>query len=275
MKRPARIMLNLLYFVLILYVLLVVVMYAFQRQLMYHPDKRIDTPENYGLDHFDDLRATTADGVMVQLWYHAAKAGMPTIVYFHGNAAHLGNRAGKYAAFAHDGFGVLALSYRGYGASGGEPSEQGLYNDARAAIAYALREKHIPLEKIILYGESLGSGVAVQMAAEYKIAALVLEAPYTSVVNRAAEIYFYVPVRFLIHDHYDSIAKIGAVKSPVLIFHGELDVTIPAAHGRAILQAANEPKKAYFFPHIGHTDFDSGLISSHVLDFAREHRLAD
>ncbi len=275
MKNPTGIMFNLLSFVLVLYLSLIVVMYAFQRQLMYHPDKRIDAPANYGLENFSDLRVTTSDGVMVQLWYHAAKPGMPTIIYFHGNAAHMGNRAGKYAAFAHDGFGVLALSYRGYGTSGGEPSEEGLYNDARAAIAYAMREKNIPLSQIILYGESLGSGVATQMATEHNVAALVLEAPYTSVVNRAAEIYFYVPVRLLIKDHYESIKKIGKVKAPVLIFHGEEDITIPAAHGRAILAAANEPKKAYFFPHIGHTNFDSGLISSHVLDFAREHRLAN
>jgi fermentation-respiration switch protein FrsA (DUF1100 family) len=263
----------LLSFFLLLYALLIAGMFKFQRQLMYLPNRAIDPPAHYGLEGFADLRAKSSDGVTVQVWYRAAKPGMPTIVYFHGNAAHLGNRAGKFAAFAHDGFGVLALGYRGYGASEGSPTEEGIYNDARAAIAFATKEKNIPLSHIMLYGESLGSGVATQMATEYAVGALVLEAPYTSVVNRAAEIYFYVPVRFLIHDHYDSIGKIGKVKAPVLIFHGMEDITIPAAHGKAILAAANEPKKAYFFPHIGHTNFDSGLISAHVLEFAKEHGL--
>jgi fermentation-respiration switch protein FrsA (DUF1100 family) len=273
MHKQFRNMIYLLSFLALLYGLLVVGMYTFQRKLMYLPSKHIDAPRNYGLEGFSDMRAKTSDGVTVQLWYHPAENNMPTIVYFHGNAAHLGNRAGKFAAFAHDGFGVLALGYRGYGASEGEPTEQGLYSDARAAIAYATKENNIPLTKIMLYGESLGSGVAVQMATEYKVGALLLEAPYTSVVNRAAEIYFFVPVKFLIHDHYDSISKISTVKMPVLIFHGEQDITIPLAHGKAILAAANEPKKAYFFPHIGHTDFDSGLISTHVVEFAHEHKL--
>ncbi len=111
------------------------------------------------------------------------------------------------------------------------------------------------------------------MPTEYNITALILQAPYKSVVGRAAEIYFYIPVKFLIKDHFDSIDKIAKVKAPLLIFHGILDVTIPAAHGKALLEAANEPKRAYFFPHVGHTDFDSALISVHVLDFAKELKL--
>lgn len=255
------------------YGLLIASMYVFQRQLMYLPDTVIDTPERYGLEGFRDLRTKTADGMSVQLWYRPAATGRPTIIYFHGNAAHLGNRAGKFAAFAAEGFGVLALSYRGYGKSEGSPSEAGLYDDARAAISFATKDLRLPLSRIMLFGESLGSGVAVHMATEYPVGALILEAPYTSVVNRAAEIYFFAPVRWLIKDHYDSISKITKIKIPVLLFHGELDTTIPPAHGRALLGAVTAPKKAYFFPHIGHTDFDSGLISVHVLDFAKEHHL--
>jgi len=257
----------------LLYVALATVMYVFQRQMMYIPDKNIEAPERYGLSGFRDLRTKTADGLSIQIWYRPAAEGMPTICYFHGNAAHLGNRAGKFAAFAHDGFGVLALSYRGYGKSEGMPSEEGIYADARAALQFLIRDQRIALKQIILFGESLGSGVAVQMATEHAVGAVVLEAPYTSVINRAAEIYYFVPVRLLIKDHFDSLAKIVGVKAPVLIFHGELDLTIPPAHGRTLLAAANEPKHALFFPHIGHTDFDSGLISEHVLDFASQHHL--
>jgi fermentation-respiration switch protein FrsA (DUF1100 family) len=256
-----------------LYTALVAGMYVFQRKLMYMPDKAIEAPEQYGLKGFRDLRTKTADGLSIQLWYRPATQGFPTIVYFHGNASNLANRSGIFSALTNVGFGLLAVSYRGYGKSEGEPSEAGLYADARAGIKFLANDQRIPINQIMLYGESLGTGVAVQMATELPVAGLMLQAPYTSVVNRAAEIYFYVPVRLLIKDHYDSIGKIARVKAPLLIFHGMLDATIPLTHGKTLLDGANEPKHAFFFPSVGHTDFDSSLISVHVLDFARELKL--
>ncbi|MBY0408120.1 MAG: alpha/beta hydrolase, partial [Rickettsiales bacterium] len=199
--------------------------------------------------------------------------GFPTIVYFHGNASHMGNRAGKYQAFADKGFGVLAVSYRGYGKSTGAPTELGLYEDARAALAYVSENLHTPLSQVLIYGESLGSGVAVQMACEHEIGALVLEAAYLSVAQRAAELYPYIPVNWLIKDGFHSIRKIGKVKAPLLLFHGELDETIPFAHGKALFEAAPSVKQSHYFPHVGHNDFDSALISEHVLGFAIAHHL--
>jgi uncharacterized protein len=244
-------------------------MYAFQRQLMYFPDKNIAAPSQYGLQGFSELRVQATDGITLQLWHRAPEAGMPTVLYFHGNASHIGNRAGIYSALAGKGLGVLALSYRGYGKSEGSPTEQGLYTDARTAIDYAVNTLGVPLDKLVIYGESLGTGVSVQMATEFKVGALVLQAPYTSVVGRAAEIYFYVPVRLLIHDAYDSLSKMARVHSPLLLLHGELDQTIPVAHGRALFAAANQPKEAIFFPDVEHNNFDSSLVASQVLRFAR------
>jgi uncharacterized protein len=255
-----------------MYLALVGGMYVFQRKLMYMPDRNIAAPEQYGLTGFADLHVTSPSGHKLQLWYREAKPGFPTIVYYHGNASHLGARAEKFGALAGRGFGLLALSYRGYGKSEGSPDEQGIYSDARAAIEF-LNNQGIEDKQILLFGESLGSGVAVQMATEHTVGALVLEAPYTSVSGRAAEIYYFVPVKYLIHDKYHSIDKIAMVRAPLLIFHGELDATIPISHGRALYEAANNPKKSFFFPHIGHTDFESDVISQHVLDFAREHHL--
>jgi fermentation-respiration switch protein FrsA (DUF1100 family) len=253
----------------IAYLTLVVVMAVFQRQLMYFPDKQLGPPAQYGLVGFSDDFITSADGVRVQLWHKAAQTGMPTIVYFHGNASHIGNRAGIYSALARKGFGVVALSYRGYGKSEGSPSEVGLYNDARAALNYVANDLNIPLSQTMIYGESLGTGVSVQVATEYKVAGLVLQAPYTSVVGRAAEIYFYVPVHLLIHDKYNSLSKIANVHSPLLILHGELDETIPIAHGKTLFAAANEPKEAVYFPDIAHNNFDSSAVAERVLKFAR------
>lgn len=266
-------MITVFYTVATAYVLIMIGMYTLQRQLLYLPDRNIEAPDAYGLSGFRDLMITSTDGMPIQLWHRQATDGFPTIVYYHGNASHLGNRAGILGALANKGFGVLALSYRGYGKSQGKPSETGLYNDARAAVKFLTDKERLPLSRIMLYGESLGSGVAVHIATEFHVGGLMLQAPYKSVAGRAAEIYFFIPVNLLIKDRFDSIHKIARVKAPLLIFHGDLDDTIPVTHGKAILAAATAPKQAFFFPHISHNDFDSELISAHVLDFARQYKL--
>jgi pimeloyl-ACP methyl ester carboxylesterase len=255
------------------YVALVVLLYRFQRRLIYHPDKRIGSPAQHGLDGFTQHMVRTPDSETIQLWHRAAGEGMPTVVYFHGNAANIGTRAPLLQSLAERGFGVLGVSYRGYGGSTGSPSETGLYNDARAAISFLLQQQHLPVRHIILFGESLGTGVAVQMATEYDVGALVLQAPYTSVAARAAEIHYYIPVQWLIKDVYDSLGKIQQIRAPLLVFHGELDTTIPMAHGRALFEAAYVPKHSVFFNHVGHNDFDSSVISEHVLAFSRTHNM--
>lgn len=247
-------------------------LYVNQRRLIYRPDTVIGPPSSYGLSGFEE-RFIRNDDSPLQLWYHAQEPRMPLVVYFHGNASHMGNRAGIFQALQAQGFGVLALSYRGYGKSAGEPSEDGLYADARAAMDHAMQALRVPAERIILFGESLGTGVAVQMASEYPVGALVLQAAYISVAQRAAELYPYIPVRRLIRDHYHSLSKMPRVQAPLLMFHGELDQTIPAAHGRQVFEAAAGPKQAFFFPQVSHNDFDSALISEHVSAFARAHHL--
>jgi fermentation-respiration switch protein FrsA (DUF1100 family) len=261
-------MTNFLIAVLVLYIAMVAMLVVFQRSLLYLPDTYIHDPEQYGLSGFTDGFIKTTDGFLIQTWYKPAQNGMPTIVYFHGNASHLGNRAGIYSELAGKGFGVLAVSYRGYGKSEGKSSEQGLYTDARTAILYVHNELKIPLTNVIIFGESLGTGVAVQMASEYKIAGLVLQAPYTSIANRAAEIYWFIPVRLVLLDKFDSLSKIRQVQAPLLIFHGELDATIPIEHGKKLFAAANSPKEAVFFSEIEHNNFDSSKIASKVLEFA-------
>jgi fermentation-respiration switch protein FrsA (DUF1100 family) len=250
-------------------------MSAFQRRFLYFPDKQIGLPEQYGLQNFTELTLKSDDDIALQAWYKEAMPGMPTILYFHGNASHIGNRAGIYSALAGQGFGVLSLSYRGYGKSQGAPSEQGLYNDARAAVKFLTQEKGISLDGIILYGESLGTGVAVQIATEYKVGGLILQAPYTSVVGRASEIYFFIPVRRVLREHFNSLDKISRVKSPLLILHGALDATIPIRHGKLLLESANHPKDSVFFDDVGHNNFDSAVIAQKVRDFATTHSLMD
>jgi len=254
------------------YAALVLLMYIFQRRLMYRPFAEMHPPEKYGLHSAKHIRITTGDNVTISSWIHPAAEDKETIVYFHGNLGNLGalERPAKFAAFLKKGFGLLAISYRGYGTSGGKPHEAGFYHDARAAIEY-LHESGVPYGKMVFYGESLGSGIALQMATEYQNArGLVLEAPYTSVVARAAEIYPWIPVKYLLKDKFDSLAKIGNVKIPVLIMHGELDETIPIAHGRKLLEAARHPKKGIFYPHIHHIDFAPDDLAENISQFLKE-----
>lgn len=256
-----------------LYAALLIVLWVAQRQLLYHPGRAIELPAAYGLTEFEEVFIPSQDGVKLQCWHHPPRSGYPLVVYFHGNAGHLGDRAATYDALQEAGFGVLALSYRGYGKSAGEPSEQGLYADARAVLRFARDTLLHPEARTLLFGESLGTGVAVQMATETAVGGLALQAPYTSVADRAAELYFYVPVRLLLKDVFDSAAKVASVRAPLLVLHGERDEVIPAAHGKRLLEAATGPKRGVFFPAISHNDFDSAAISSHLEAFAREHGL--
>jgi uncharacterized protein len=253
------------------YVAIAALMYVLQRYMLYHPKRYIKPPEIYGLNDFGEHFTQAVDGTRLQLWYKSAANHLPTIAYFHGNADHIGGRASIYRALADQGFGVLALSYRGYGKSEGSPTEHGLYHDARAAIEFLTKEKQVDAAHIMLFGESLGTGVAVQMANEYRVAGLILQSPYISVEDRASELYRYIPVKLLIKDKFRSIDKIRSVTAPLLILHGERDSVIPAKHGHKLYEWANQPKQAYFFPDVGHNDFDSALISEHVLTFTRQY----
>lgn len=254
------------------YVAILGYLYLNQRKLIYHPETDILEPSAYGLTGFSDHAITVGDQ-KVQAWYHAARDGFPTIVYYHGNATHLGNRAGIYKALADKGFGVLAPGYRGYGKSTGTPTEMGIYEDARLALDYLHTTLGVPLDRTMLYGESLGTGVAVQMATEHDVRAVVLVAAYLSVSRRAEEMYPFVPVRLLLKDRFDSYSKITRINAPLLQFHGEQDDVIPVSHGRKLFETAHAPKHSVFFPDNGHNDFDTTLISDHVLDFAKEHEL--
>lgn len=251
-------------YIIVGYIALLVLLTLFQRQLMYHPVMAEVTPSSYGLPH-QDIVLKSEDGTLLQLWYHEAEPGQPTILYFHGNAGNLSDRVDLFAAFIRKGLGVAAVSYRGYGKSKGKPHEKGIFSDARTAIKW-VKARGIPLSDMAYYGESLGTGVAVKMAVEMPPKALFLQAPYTSVSGRAAEIYWYVPVRFLIRDHFNSLAHIKQVHVPLTIFHGKLDQVIPVHHAEMLLAAANEPKQAVFFDDVGHTDFNSQTLATHVAE---------
>jgi fermentation-respiration switch protein FrsA (DUF1100 family) len=242
---------------------------------MYLPFVGIEPPGAYGLVDFTSLSIKTSDNVHIQAWYKEAKRGYPTIIYFHGNAGNLAHRTQYFSLLRDAGFGILGIDYRGYGASEGEPSEEGFYNDGRAAIAYAQKELALPANKIIIYGESIGSGVAVQMASEHKLAALILQAPFLSMTSAASYHYPWLPVNLLLKDRFDSVSKIANVHSPLLLLHGENDGIVPVTDGKELFIQANQPKKSIYFPETGHNNFNLELLVAAVLTFCQEQKLVD
>jgi fermentation-respiration switch protein FrsA (DUF1100 family) len=228
-------------------------LYLFQRHLLYFPDQ--DRPALGELAQLGirEVKVTTADNLSLLSWYLPPREGRPVIAYFHGNGGHIGYRGERLHRFARAGYGVLMLEYRGYGSNPGTPSEAGLYADAAAALDFLAREGVMP-NRLVLYGESLGSGVAVNLAAQREVAGLVLESPFTSVAEVAQYHYSFVPASLLVRDRFDSVSSIAKVKAPIMVVHGMRDTVVPVRFGRALLAAAPEPKEGWFSPEAGHED---------------------
>lgn len=209
-------------------------------QLVYYPTRiLIATPDDYGLP-YQEFELKTEDGVRINAWAIPASDDAPWLVYFHGNGQNISHYLGFTRRLHGFGLNVLMPEYRGYGQSEGTPSEEGLYTDARAAYVY-LQGQGISSDRIVLYGFSLGSGVAVNLAQEHKVAAVILEAPFTSLPDVARDVYRVVP-RFLMRNRFDTLAKIERVHAPLLIMHGRPDRVVPFRHGIRLYEAANEPK---------------------------------
>ncbi len=237
----------------LLYALVAVAAFIAQRKLMYFPDPERVPPSNFALTGVEERSLATPDGETLVAWYGRAPPGRPTLLYFHGNAGNLANRSERVRKYLARGIGVFMLSYRGYSGSTGTPTERNNVADARLAYETLVADGIDPRD-IVLYGESLGSGIAVQLAAEKPVGGIVLDAPYTSIVDVAAGAYPFLPVRNFMFDRYETMSFLPRVKAPLLIVHGEADSVIPVAMGRAIYEAANGPKEIATFPGAGHSD---------------------
>ena len=235
------------------YAMIAVAAFVLQRRLMYFPDPQRTLPASFALSGVDERVIETPDGERLVAWYGRAAPGQPTLLYFHGNAGNLASRSERVRRFLARGCGIFMLSYRGYGGSTGTPSETANVADAKLAYA-ALRREGVAASEIVVYGESLGSGVAVQVAADLPVAGVALDAPYTSIVDVAAGAYRFLPVRPFMFDRYETMQFLPKVRAPLLVLHGEEDEVIPVAMGRAVYAAANAPKEIVTFPHAGHSD---------------------
>ena len=256
------------------YLVIVVLLFVMQRQLMY-PASR-ETPDASLAPGFQVIQTWNGSGERLTHWLHPpAGSDGPVVVVFQGNAGHIGHRVSKFSELVAAGHGLFLTGYRGYGGNVGEPSEEGLLDDARSALAWLGAAGYAP-EQLVLYGESLGSGVAVAMAGEaagegnddYSYAGIILEAPFSSIADVAQSRYWFVPAKWLVKDRWDSLARIGAIDAPLLVVMGEQDEVIPVALGRRLYEAAPQPKSALFLPSAGHNNlWDHPEIPARVLEF--------
>ena len=238
---------------LCLCVLALCVVYFGQRKLIYLPDPTRVQPGEVGLADVAERVLKTPDGARVVAWYGKARPGQPTLLYFHGNGGSLSIRAERIRRFMGEGWGVYMMTYRGYGGSTGKPTETHNVADARLAYGALVLEGVAP-GSIIAYGESLGTGIATRIAIERQVAGLILESPYTSIVDVAAQAYPFLPVRLFLVDRYETSRYIPNVKVPLLILHGERDGVVPVAMGRELARLANEPKRLVVFPEGRHSN---------------------
>ena len=249
---------NTLLWIIGIYVTICIGAYFGNRWFMYFPDPARISPVEAGLSGVAEVELKTGDGETLIAWYAKAQAGQPTILYFHGNAGNAAVRAEKIETMRIGGAGVFYLNNRGYGGSTGKPTEPANVADAITAYEH-LRSAGIAAGDIVLYGESLGSGQATQLAGQRTVRAVVLEAPLTSTVDVGKRTYFFLPLGLLLSDQYRNIEHVTKVKAPLLVLHGEQDEIIPVAMGKRVYAAANEPKKLELFEGGHHSDlFDHG-----------------
>jgi fermentation-respiration switch protein FrsA (DUF1100 family) len=213
------------------------------------------SPQQAGFGEAEEHVLDTDDGEKVIVWHVPAKPGHPVVLYFHGNGDFLAGFFGRFHDLIADGTGVVALSYRGYAGSSGHPSERGLLSDAAAAYAFAMAR--YDAARIVAWGFSLGTGVAVALAADRPVGRLILEAPYTSTADVAAPLFWFMPVRLVMRDQFHSDERIARVAVPLLIMHGERDPAIPIRFGERLFALANEPKQFVRFPEGGHENLQN------------------
>ena len=237
--------------ILIVYLIVTLGLYIFQRKLLYYPNFNSHIKGD-GLSHsFENINIKTKDNINLKGWFHLKDPKKKTILFFHGNAGTLDNRIYKLNFLGNLDVNFLIIAWRGYSGSSGKPSEFGLYQDAKSALNW-LNLKGVTDEKIILYGESLGTSIAIEVGQNRDFAGIILEAPFTSMIDIGQKHYPFFPVKLLLKDKYVSKNKIKNIKCPILIMHGKADTIVPFYMGKKMYELANEPKYSYFSEYDDH-----------------------
>jgi hypothetical protein len=243
-----------------IYLVLLIFLYFYQGKLLYHPNVNSYTEVDNLIPKIEKVTIITSDNHNLLGWFHKKDISKKTILFFHGNAGSLENRIYKLNHFGNFDLNFLIIAWRGFSENSGKPNEKGLYDDARSTLRW-LKSIGIKEEKIILYGESLGTAVAIEIAQNKNFAGIILESPFTSMVEMGKKFYSFFPVGLLLKDRYESIGKIKNIHFPVLVMHGKKDKIVPFKMGKKIYDSANSPKSYYFSEYGDHMlDYNELLI---------------
>ena len=256
--------------IIIAYIVVIIFVYFYQRNLLYHPSENNYQNDTIQFNH-QEIFIKVNDEIKLKSWIiNKDLKNFKTLVFFHGNAGDLSNRIYKLNELDKLDINILLISWRGFSGNEGYPTEKNLYEDAEAAIKW-LNKKKVSNSQIILYGESLGTGVAVEIASKNNFNSIILESPFTSIENSAKIYYPYLPVKFLLKDRYDSFSKIKKINSPILIMHGRKDDIVPFFMGKKLFEKANSPKDSYFTDIDDHMmEFNSQLLNK-IKDFITKY----
>ena len=238
---------------LVIYLILLTLIYVNQRKLLYLPSENnyLDDPINF---NYKEVFIESEKNILLKSWFSFSDTNKKTILFFHGNAGTLDARIYKLNELKKINTNFLIISWRGFSGNNGKPTEQGLYKDAQKAVEW-LEKKGINKKNIILYGESLGTGIAIELATKDEYSGIILESPYTSMIDMGKRFYPFLPISILQKDKYNSLKKLNMIKSPILVLHGKSDTLVPFYMGKKIYDVANEPKY-YYFP-----DFDNHMMT--------------
>jgi len=250
-----RVIASMVVAVAVAYAAILVLAYLFQPRLIYFPQfaRTLDmTPRAAGLE-YADVELAAEDGVRLHGWWIPADSARGAALLLHGNAGNISHRIGYAIMFHRLGYSTLLIDYRGYGKSTGTPSEEGTYRDADAAWRHLTGERKLAARDIVIVGESLGGGVATWLAVKHPPRALILASAFTSVPDLGAEVYPWLPVRWLARIRYDNLARMPQITCLVLVAHSRDDDIVPFRHGQALFAAAREPKQ-FLEMRGGHND---------------------
>ncbi|MEO0671549.1 MAG: alpha/beta fold hydrolase [Pseudomonadota bacterium] len=228
-----------------------------ERALMYHPDRRTFTPEEVGADGFEEAWHQRPDGVRVLSWIKPPRTSdAPLYFYLHGNGGHMGGRAGRIVDLTANGAGLVIMTYRGYSGSDGKPSEARNVADAKAVLEASTEKLGVAMDRVVLFGESLGTAIAAQLAVAYPVRGLVLDSPFTSMVAAGRYHFPYLPVRWFLRDRYETDKIISRVQAPILMLHREIDPVVPTGMSAELETLATAPVVRHVVPGTGHVDHD-------------------
>ena len=258
---------NYIFLLIFLYLFFGLLLYLLQRKILFNQSSKPKSPINYNLEDIREISIRTIDNISLLAWFYKGEENKPILVYFHGNSFDIGERSYRIKKYNDAGLSTLIVAWRGYSGNNGTPTETNLYLDGKATINWILENTKFKTKDIINYGESLGSGVAVELNLKYNFLCTVLEAPFTSVANVVSKRYKIYPTKLLVKDKFDNLTKIDKIKSPLLVISGKKDEIIPHSHSKMLFDKANNPKKSLFIDEAMHNNLYDFGIDKTIINF--------